>query len=314
MTLNEFDIIHAYFEKQSNSRSDVTLGIGDDAAIVSVPLNHELAITTDTLVSGVHFPVNTSPYDVGYKALAVNLSDLAAMGATPAWATLAVTLPEASTSWLEDFSNGFFALADRYKVKLIGGDITKGPLNITIQALGFLPKSMGLRRDSAQVGDFIYVTHTLGDAGLALMMLGKKVLPPEISNKLNRPEPQVWIGEKLRGIANAAIDISDGLAADLSHILEKSSVGASIDVDSIPLSETMREWLPKDEAIKIALTAGDDYELCFTVPENKIPQLAQTLQNMSYTCIGKITESNTLELHYQNGKKYALKNQGYRHF
>jgi thiamine-monophosphate kinase len=308
MTLNEFDIIQTFFNKPiTKSNANIILGIGDDAAIVAVPEHHELVITTDTLVANVHFPSHTSAYDIAYKALAVNLSDLAAMGATPAWVTLALTLPEANEQWLTDFSNGFFTLANHFHTALIGGDITRGPLSITIQAHGIIPKGLALRRDNAQVGDLIFVTHTLGDAGLALQ---HQTLPQNILDKFYRPEPQIVIGEKLRGIANAAIDISDGLAADLGHILEKSHVGAEIIVDKIPLSHSLLEFVSIEQGIQLALTAGDDYELCFTVPENKLSQL----NNNHVTCIGKITKNSGLDLHYQNGKKYDLKIHGYQHF
>lgn len=310
MTLNEFDIIQTFFDKQTQANANIILGIGDDAAIVAVPEHHELIITTDTLVANVHFPSHTSAYDIAYKALAVNLSDLAAMGATPAWVTLALTLPEANEQWLTDFSKGFFTLANHYHVALIGGDITRGPLSITIQAHGIIPKGTALRRDGAQVDDLIYVTNTLGDAGLALTYHQKKTLSQNILDKFYRPEPQIVIGEKLRGIANAAIDISDGLAADLGHILKKSHVGAEIIVDKIPLSKSLLETVSIEEGIQLALTAGDDYELCFTVPENKLSQL----NNKHLTCIGKITRNAGLDLHYQNGKKYDLKNHGYQHF
>lgn len=314
MTLHEFDIIDTFFKKDTSFDPNIILGIGDDAAIVSVPTNHELLITTDTLVSGIHFPEDTSPYDVGYKSLAVNLSDLAAMGATPSWVTLALTLPQADNHWLKEFSAGFFYLANQYHIHLIGGDITRGPLSITIQAHGLTPSHSALKRNQAKVGDFIYVTNTLGDAGLALKLYQKHTLSPFLFEKFHRPHPQIKIGEKLRGIAHAVIDISDGLAADLSHILEQSHVGAEVDVDLLPLSETLLNSVSKNEGIHLALTAGDDYELCFTVPSEKKSKLAAELKDFSYTCIGKITDSSHLNLHFQNGKKYDLKTKGYQHF
>lgn len=314
MTLHEFDIIQHFFKKDIDSDANVILGIGDDAAIVSIPNNHELVITIDTLVSGVHFPENTHPYDIGYKALAVNLSDLAAMGATPKWITLALTLPNADTDWLKKFSTGLFDLANQYKTTLIGGDTTRGPLSITIQAHGFVPHGLALRRDGAKSGDLIYVTNSLGDAGLALQRYATETLQTAIAEKFYRPHPQIHIGQKLRGIANSAIDISDGLAADLTHILEKSSVGACINVDALPLSEAMLKAVSLNEAIHLALTAGDDYELCFTVPKEKTKILEDALLNFSYTCIGTVTASPGLDLQFQNGKKYDLKVNGYQHF
>jgi thiamine-monophosphate kinase len=307
MTMNEFDIIKTFFTSQCTQRSDVILGIGDDGAILKSPLRQDIIITTDTLVENIHFSDTTSAFDIGYKALAVNLSDLAAMGATPAWITLALTLPTADESWLKNFSSGVLTLATRYNVQLVGGDTTRGPLSITIQAIGFTPDQQALRRDTAKPGDLIYVTHTIGDAAAALYLLkNNKIVPEALLTRLNRPEPRIAIGEELRTIATAAIDISDGLAADLNHILEQSRVGAKIYVDQIPLSETLRTTVTKDEAIAFALTGGDDYELCFTAPKEKNITL--------YTCIGEITETFGLDLRYTNGEKYNQSIIGYQHF
>lgn len=315
MMLHEFDIIQTYFTHSTSSENNIILGIGDDAAIVTVPAHHELVMTMDTLVCGVHFPENTSAYDIGFKALAVNLSDLAAMGATPQWITLALTLPHADETWLKAFSDGLFSLANRYTTKLIGGDITRGPLSITVQAHGFIPAGSALKRNGAKPGDLIYVTNTLGDAGLALLLSQRsKTIPSDIAEKFYRPEPQIRVGEKLRGIANAALDISDGLAADLRHILSKSVVGAKINVDTLPLSKTLLQTLPRAEAVQLALTAGDDYELCFTIPNEKKKILEVALEKFSYTCIGTITASTELDLHFQNGNKYDIKTPGYEHF
>ncbi len=311
--MNEFSIIQRFFTKQSVSRKDVILGIGDDAAITAPPLDHHLVTTTDTLVSGVHFPIETDPYDIGWKSLAVNLSDLAAMGATPAWLTLALTLPEVDEVWLENFSLGFFTLATEHQAQLIGGDLTRGPLTITIQAQGFIPTGKTIQRNTAKSGDLIYVTHTLGDASAALAMLQKKINVPHeyqknILTKLNRPIPQIKIGEQLQSIASSAIDISDGLAADLGHILEKSTAGAEINVDSLPLSEALQH-LDKKDALRFALSGGDDYELCFTVPDNK-----KHLVPAECICIGKITNTNRLDLRHSDGTTYNLPVTGYQHF
>ena len=316
MKLNEFDIIKQFFKNQNISRDDVILGIGDDCAIVETPPENQLAITIDTLVDGVHFPHDTPAYDVGYKSLAVNLSDLAAMGATPAWITAALTLPKANESWLKDFTRGLFDLAARYNVQLIGGDLTHGPLTITIQAHGLLPKNKALKRSTAKPGDLIYVTNTPGDAALGLLFLQNKIsLRPEfqdsILKKINRPEPQIEIGKKLLNIANACVDISDGLAADLGHILEESNLGATLYVDQLPLSNALRESMPEDNAIALALNGGDDYELCFTAPKDKQSTLTE-LTNI--TCIGVITETSGLNLLFQDGRKYNGAIQGYNHF
>jgi thiamine-monophosphate kinase len=319
--MREFEIIKHYFAAQTTHRSDVVIGIGDDAAIVKPPAGQELAITTDTLVSGIHFPEATLPYDIGYKSLAVNLSDLAAMGATPAFITIALTMPQEDDAWIQSFCNGFFTLANRHSVQLIGGDLTHGPLSVTIQALGFIPQGKALLRSQAKPGDLIYVTGTLGDAGLALKFL-QQHLPlntayqREVLEKLHRPEPRVATGEHLRGIASAAIDISDGLAADLSHILEESKTGAMIHVEYLPLSEALTHTLTADEAIALALTAGDDYELCFTVPKEKKSELEKQLSALAcrYTCIGEITAKQELALRYNNGSHYHGAILGYQHF
>lgn len=312
--MNEFDIIKKFFAPHAAPRKDVIAGIGDDCAIVNPDPNQQIAITTDTLVAGVHFFENADAYDIGFKSLAVNLSDLAAMGATPAWVTMALTLPTADENWLNHFAQGFFALANRYQVQLIGGDLTRGPLSITIQAMGLVPNNQFLRRSGAKVDDLIYVTHTLGDAALALHVLQNKLtLSPlhqkEILQRLNRPEPRITIGKSLRNISNAAIDISDGLAADLTHILTASQVGAVINVDHIPLSDTLHTSMPHAQAIALALNGGDDYELCFTVPNDQ-----QASVPSECTCIGKIVATPGLTLQFDDGTKYALPVDGYQHF
>jgi len=319
--MTEFDLIKKYFATQTEHRPDVRLGIGDDAAIVTVPAGHELVVTTDTLIADVHFPALTPPYDIGYKALAVNLSDLAAMGASPAWATLAITLAEANEAWIQAFCDGFFTLANRYQVQLIGGDLTHGSLSMTVQAMGFIPPGQALLRSTAKPADLIYVTGTLGDAGLALHHLKQQIsLSTEaqhaVLTRLNRPEPRLPQGEHLRGLAHAAIDISDGLAADLGHILEQSQVGAIVYVDQLPLSEAVKQSLPPEKAITLALTAGDDYELCFTVPPEKRALVEKKLSSIPcrYTCIGVITEQQGLDLRYQDEKKYHGPKLGYQHF
>lgn len=320
--MTEFELIKQYFASQTEHRADVRIGIGDDTALVNLPAGHELAITTDTLVAGVHFPIETHAYDIGYKSLAVNLSDLAAMGASPAWVTLAITLPNADENWIQDFCNGFFTLANRYQVQLIGGDLTHGPLSITVQALGHVQTRQALLRSAAQPGDLIYVTGTLGDAGMGLAIAEKRQPVQDqdvrsyLLSRLNRPEPRVLIGTALLKIANSAIDISDGLVADLSHILKASKVGAKINVDALPLSPELIQTLKHEDAVQMALTSGDDYELCFTVPPNKAAALETELTNMPcrITCIGSITNSPTLDLHNKDGKPYHGSLTGYQHF
>lgn len=320
--MHEFAVIEHFFASQTVHRSDVALGIGDDCAIVAVPTDQQLVITTDTLINGVHFPVNTSAEDIGYKSLAVNLSDLAAMGATPAWITLALTLPHIDENWLSKFRHGFFELASHYNIQLIGGDLTQGPLAITVQAQGFVPENRAITRSGAKTGDLIYVTNTLGDAGLALLFINKKTdvsltHQHSILEKFNRPTPRIEIGETLRDFATAAIDISDGLAADLTHILKRSGVGATLNVDKLPISAAVKNSVSREKAISLALNAGDDYELCFTIPNHKERAMLDAFKkysNATCTCIGMITDTTTLDLLFNDGKKYNGSSQGYQHF
>lgn len=317
--MNEFDIIKNIFARKSISREDVILGIGDDCAIVEVSHDLQLLITTDTLVAGVHFPYSSfeesikDSYDIGYKSLAVNLSDLAAMGATPTWITLALTLPEANQLWLKNFSQGLFDLADQHHVQLIGGDITRGPLSITIQAHGTVPKGQAITRNTAKPGDSIYVTHTLGDAALALLVLQNNIKLRDscrdyLLSRLTRPLPRIEIGKKLLGFASSAIDISDGLVASLQHILEQSHVGAIVQVEDIPLSAALRESVSFEHGLQFALTGGDDYELCFTVSPNKESRIENA------TLIGKITENLGLALRFKDGRSYNGEIKSYQHF
>lgn len=316
--MNEFSLIKNYFAKLSPQRQDVTLGIGDDCALLRAPVNQLLAVTTDTLVAGVHFFADAPPYELGYKALAVNLSDLAAMGAEPAWVSLAITLPAVDESWLAQFCAGFAELLKLYQLQLIGGDTTQGPLSITITTHGYVPENQALKRDAAKPGDNIYVTGTLGDAGAGLKILKNelqlaKIYVDYLIERLYKPMPRIREGFALRGIAHAAVDISDGLAADLKHILALSRVGATLYVDCLPLSPALKQAIDKKQAWQLALTAGDDYELCFTVPQAK----EATLRQLEITCtrIGVIEQAPGLRLQLSSGKTYDLAQQpGYQHF
>jgi len=316
----EFTLIEKYFSNSTLQRNDVLLGIGDDCALLKVPANHILAVTIDTLVAGVHFFSNTSSHDLGYKSLAISLSDLAAMGATPAWVTLAITLPEANNKWLDNFCRGFSALAKEYSVQLVGGNTTKGPLTITTQAHGFLPRDKALTRRGAKIGDLIFVTGHLGDAGLALKMLLDEVTIPEnhhsaLLQKLYRPQPRITEGLMLLDFAHAAIDISDGLAADLMHILEKSEVGATIFVEDLPLSPTLQKCVPLTTALTLALSAGDDYELCFTISAKKLAKLMAAHNKLStkWKQVGIIEAEPGLRIKYKNGKNFHITTLGYEH-
>jgi thiamine-monophosphate kinase len=322
MPLSEFSLIDRYFAAHDLRRPDVALGIGDDCALLLPPAGQQLVVTLDTLVAGVHFFAAADPESLGHKALAVNLSDLAAMGATPAWVTLALTLPRADEDWLERFCRGLFALADRYGVQLVGGDTTHGPTTvITIQVHGFVPPEQALRRDGAKPGDGIYVTGTPGDAGLALALAyGKTTAVSDhsryLQTRLDWPEPRIAQGVALRGVASAAIDVSDGLAQDLGHILERSRGGARLEVDRLPLSLALTRSLDRDAAIATALAGGDDYELCFTVPPERAARLDTVVADWDCRCtrIGAITAEPGLRLVRADESAFHLDRPGYDHF
>ena len=319
--MGEFDLIKRYFSRKS-LQNNVSLSVGDDCAITSIPSGYQLAITTDTLVEGTHFLPSISPADLAYKSVAVNLSDLAAMGATPTWMSLALTVPEIKEAWLAEFSQSLFAILDRYGVSLIGGDTTKGSLSITLTAQGFLPENKGLFRHQAKVGDWIFVSGFLGDsaAGLDLLLQNRKIENESdryfIQRHLN-PTPRVELGLALRSFSCCALDISDGLLADLEHILERSQVGAEIYLENLPLSRHLCMQYEQTQAEKFALTGGEDYELCFTVSEEKREEMEQVLrlQGIKVTCIGKILpQTSGLNL-LKNGEKVTLPEHcGFDHF
>jgi len=324
MPVSEFEIIRRYFKRQQPPRDDVITGIGDDAALLRVPADSELVVCMDTLVGGVHFSSSTPAAAIGHKALAVNLSDLAAMGATPAWATLSLTLPDSDPVWLEEFSQGFFHLADRYGVQLVGGDTTCGPLSVTVQAHGLVPTGGSLRRSGAQPGDRIYTTGTLGDAGLALQLVDQAA--EALKRRLDYPEPRIEAGLVLRDYASAAIDISDGLLADLGHLLEAdgagSPMGASIKIDALPRSAAFTRAIQqpglvqRDGFYALPLSAGDDYELCFTVPPHACEEMATALSEKAVACtaIGVIERRPGIRCLKANGETYHPASDGYRHF
>lgn len=293
--MKEFDLIKRFFAEQSVQRKDVLLGVGDDCAIVTTDDKHHIAVTTDTLVAGVHFFENAEPRAIGHKALAVNLSDLAAMGAEPSWISLAITMPKVDESWLKEFCNGVFELAEYYNVKLIGGDTTSGPLSITVTAQGLTPVDKHLTRSGASAGDWLYVTGELGDAALGLRFMKGQVdieaaFREQVLTKLHYPKPKVLAGQLIREYASSAIDLSDGLIGDLAHICEASNVGANIVLDSLPLSQALIETVGREEAVKIALAGGDDYELLYTVSEDNKVGLETALTNagVKYYCIGQL--------------------------
>lgn len=318
MSGTEFSIIDRYFAHHAQGHDDVVLGVGDDAAVLRVPAGHELVVTTDTMVAGVHFPVSASPEDIGYKLLAVNLSDIAAMGALPRWASLALTLPAVDEDWLQGFCQGLFGLAAEHNVALVGGDTTRGPLTLSITLQGLVPEGQAIRRDGARSGDAIYVSGSLGDAGLALQHeLGNLnvegiagVLP-----RLHRPTPRVALGQALRGIATAAVDISDGLLADLGHILSNSGVGARLELAALPLSIAVQSMTGTGDW-SLPLAAGDDYELCFTVPPAREAALRKNVAGLGVpvTRIGQIEAETGLRCFDAAGECYAPHGIGYEHF
>jgi thiamine-monophosphate kinase len=270
--LSEFDLIARYFTRAPRSLR-ITLGVGDDCALLSPAPGMQLAISSDMLVEGRHFFAGADPLQLGHKCLAVNLSDLAAMGAKPLAFTLALALPEAKADWIEPFSTGMLALADLHECDLIGGDTTKGPLNICITVFGEVPAGAALRRDASKPGDDIWISGTLGDARLALACYRHELELDELTlntaaTRMHGPTPRVALGLALRGIARAAIDISDGLVGDLGHILERSGVGASINADALPAGPMLGRQ-PLDIRRRFALAGGDDYELCFTAPAER---------------------------------------------
>lgn len=326
MPLSEFEIIGRFFTHRA---AGAVLGVGDDAALVRVERGAELAVSADMLVEGRHFFVGADPELLGHKALAVNLSDMAAMGAKPRWATLALALPRVDEKWLAGFARGFMALARRHRVDLIGGDTTRGPLTISVQIMGEVPAGKALRRDGAKVGDDIWISGRLGDAGMALDVIkgkGKsaiRVKPRDLrvlEQRLHAPEPQVALGLALRGIAHSAIDISDGLLADVGHICERSGVAAIIEWEAIPSSPVVRAHAQTDRGARSLLSGGDDYELCFTAPPSRRSRVAAAAARVRVpvTLVGRIAKparrGPAVTLLDSVGKPIKARVQGYDHF
>jgi thiamine-monophosphate kinase len=318
--LSEFDLIKRYFAQHSCTDPRIALGIGDDCALLNPSPGMQLAVSTDMLVSGRHFFADADPYLLGHKCLAVNLSDLAAMGASPLAFTLALSLPEANPLWLEKFSQGLFALADTHRCSLIGGDTTKGPLNICITVFGELPPGSALRRDAAQLGDDIWISGTLGDARLALASYRKELSLAPLEHQLaatrmHQPSPRIALGTALRGIAHAALDISDGLTGDLGHILQRSGLGASLHIDSLPAGPVLaRQALALQRAFTLA--GGDDYELCFTAPvAQRAAVLAAGVSSATtVTRVGSIEAAPGLRLLDDFGQPVTLQLTSFDHF
>ncbi|MDD4928618.1 MAG: thiamine-phosphate kinase [Gallionella sp.] len=316
--MSEFDLIRRHFTRPTPG---ALLGVGDDAALLRVSEGQVLAVSSDMLVCGTHFFADADPRMLGHKTLAVNLSDLAAMGATPRWATLAISMPAADDVWLAEFSAGFFALAEAHGVELVGGDTTRGPLNLCVTIFGEVAADQALRRSGAQPGDEIWVSGCLGDAALALAHLQGRVILTEdefaaCSPSLHQPKPRVALGMALRGLASSAIDISDGLLADLDHILGASGVGAELDFSSLPASATMRRFLERPVGVQCVLAGGDDYELCFTVApalHDDVLRIGEQPGRL-LSCIGHIVAGRGCIVRDEAGRPITLQNDGYDHF
>jgi thiamine-monophosphate kinase len=320
MPVGEFALIERYFRGCGAERADVTLGIGDDAALMRVPSGNELVAATDTLVAGVHFPPDSPPESIGHRALAVNLSDLAAMGARPAWALLALTLPQAEEAWLEGFATGLGELARTHEVALVGGDTTRGPLCISVQLLGFVPTGAALRRSGARAGDVLFVSGTCGDAAAGLALEQRRLNAPAEARSWLRerflfPTARVALGEQLRGFASACIDVSDGLLGDAGKLASASHVGAELAWNELPVSEPLAALLGERRARELALTGGDDYELCFAVPPHNIARLLRQLppQQWGYTRIGALRAAPGAVV-VRDGTVMEFSHSGYRHF
>ena len=307
----EFSIIDTYFNRQTVTSTDVNsvdLGVGDDSALLTPPPNQQLVICADTLVAGRHFPLNTNPHAIGWKSVAVNLSDIAAMGAKPHSILLALSLPQIDHDWLKGFSQGLYDCCDQFGVSLIGGDTTQSPhLTISVTALGWIETGQAVTRSGAQVGDYICVSGQVGDAAYALQHLGHP-----LQKRLDYPTPRCALGEALKGLASSMIDISDGLAQDLGHILKASHVGATLDLGQLPIDAALKK-LQQEKQWQYALAGGDDYELCFTISPQNYEKLLQQQLDVDITKVGKITQQKGLTF-VQNGVDHSLQFHGYQHF
>lgn len=316
--MDEFSLIDTFFKSIGSTRQDVVFGIGDDAACLQVPNGYQLLVSTDSLLADVHFCANWDPYDIACKCVMVNVSDIAAMGGMPCWVSLALTLPSQDLHWLKRFGQGFNDSLQRFNIALIGGDTTKGPLSITITIHGLVPTGQSIQRKGAKVGDVIYVSGQLGAAALAVHYLS---LPMDNQDRavvldlLQHPNPRVDLNACLQAYASAAIDISDGLSADLNHICVASNVGACLFLEQIPVHRLVKQYQPQ-QALDFVLHGGDDYELCFTVPKQNQTTFLQFLDKMNLQCypIGVIESVPGMRCQTQLGDMIELTPRGYRHF
>ena len=309
--MNEFDLIQSYFNWEITD-PNIELGVGDDAALFTLNPGHQLVTSTDTLVEGIHFFKDASPRDIAYKSLAVNLSDIAAMGATAKCYTLSLTIPELDKEWLKDFSSSLKESSKLFNVHLIGGDTTKGPLNISINMMGSIEINSPIKRSGANEGDDIYVSGELGSAALCLKKIKKGEIPLESDlNAFNRPIPCLELGSALKNLASSCIDVSDGLEQDLSHILKSSSVGAMIDTQELPLSDSVMHYVKDTNDWSLPLCGGDDYELCFTAGKSKRDKISAISESLGtrVSRIGEINSQKKLEVVGYTGPRTS-----YQHF
>ncbi|MCO4837722.1 MAG: thiamine-phosphate kinase [Oceanospirillaceae bacterium] len=315
--MGEFDLIKRYFDRpELRLGPAMALGPGDDCALLQLPPNHQLCISSDTFVSGVHFFADMSASQIAQRCLAASVSDLAAMGATPAWFNLCLTMPSADACWMEHFSQGLAAKAGTCKISLAGGDTTRGPLTISIHAMGWVPVGQAITRSGAQIGDVIMVSGSLGDsaAGLTIMQQ-RRDAKDTLSQRFYDPTPRIELGHWLRGKATACLDVSDGLVQDLEHILRAGGCGAQLNVADLPLSDELRAHLPLNQAQDKALNGGEDFELCFTLPAELVndAQAFSSAQNLPLTAIGRISGTLGCRIWGANGSLYAAP-KGYQHF
>ncbi len=315
--MSEFDLIRTFFADIGPRRTDVALGVGDDCALLTIPAGACLAVSIDTLAAGIHFFPDCDPATIGHKSLAVGLSDLAAMGAEPAWSTLALTLPSGDESWIRAFSAGFSTLSDAHGIRLVGGDTTRGPLSVTVQVHGLVPTGFAVRRGGARPGDLVVVSGTLGDAGLALRgLLAGAEIDPWLRHRLECPTPRVELGLGLRGLATAMIDLSDGLAGDLGHILAASKVGAELDLARLPLSPPVADVVARTGDWSLPLSSGDDYELCCCVPPQRVDEAHALAVGLGcpIRLVGRIRAEAGLACRLPNGSWLTTDGGGYDHF
>jgi len=320
MGISEFALIERYFRKAGAMRSDVQLGVGDDAALLQSPPGSQLVAAIDTLNEGVHFPHGSAPASIGHRVLAVNLSDLAAMGARPAWALLALSLPKVEEHWLEEFTGGLCALARSHDVALVGGDTTSGPLSVTIQILGHVAKSTAMLRSGGNPGDKVFVSGTPGDAAAGLAIEQSKLkASDEVERYLRKrflyPSPRLALGDCLRSYATACIDVSDGLLGDAGKLARASGCGVELVLDDLPVSQELVSAVGEQRARELALTGGDDYELCFTVRPSAVERLRHNLppERWGYCCIGTLRDA-TGSVVTSGGSVIEISHSGYDHF